>query len=419
MLKSIKKKGISLLLIMGVLTTVIDASVPNRPGSYIGVTAIDKTSVRISFADNSDNEIGFRVFGEGIDEMIPPNDRTVKSHVYTNIRGLTCDKLYSVQVVAYNSEGNSSISDKRYFNIHTTFGLPCDNEVPTVPDAPGSYLGVTGIDSSSVRISFLDNSNNELGFRVFGEGIDVIIPENNESEKSYVYSTIKGLQCNKTYKVEALAFNINGASLKSDSRTFNIHSTFGIECSANNRPIANAGIDKSVVEGMTVPLNGSASSDVDFDVLTYRWSFLSKPTGSIATLNDETAINPTFDADINGTYILQLIVNDGQEDSNADTVSVIVTKNNLPPQAPIAIAGDDLTIAANALIQIDGSNSYDPDGTIVSYKWSLYGVSISNDPSFFFTPWGAGIYDITLTVTDDDGLTATDTITITVLPSSS
>jgi hypothetical protein len=415
MFKNIKKSGISLLLIIGLFTTAIDASVPNRPGSYVGVTAIDKTSVRIGFKDNSDDEIGFKVFGEGIDKMIPANDETVKSHIYTNITGLICDKMYNIQVVAYNSEGNSSISDKRYFNIHTTFGLPCDNvpNVPNVPDIPGSYLGVTGINSNSVRVSFLDNSDNELGFRVFGDGIDIIIPENDETVKTYVYSTLTGLQCNKTYQIEALAFNINGTSLKSNSRAFNIHSSFGIECGVNNLPIANAGIDKNVVEGVTVPLNGSGSSDADFDVLTYQWSFISKPQGSVATLNDETEVNPTFDADVNGTYVLQLIVNDGQEDSNADMMNVIVTENNLPPQPPLAIAGENLTVTSNSLILIDGSNSYDPDGTIVSYDWSLYGVSVSDTPSFFFS-LPIGTYEITLTVTDDDGLTATDTLTITV-----
>src|SRR5262249_37784846 len=49
--------------------------------------------------------------------------------------------------------------------------------------------------------------------------------------------------------------------------------------------------------GDTVALDGTGSSDADGDALTYRWSLLAAPTGSAATLNNPTAINPTFIAD--------------------------------------------------------------------------------------------------------------------------
>ena len=52
-------------------------------------------------------------------------------------------------------------------------------------------------------------------------------------------------------------------------------------------------------------------SDVDGDPLTFSWSLTSVPSGSGATLSDTTAVNPTFDIDLPGTYVVQLIVNDG------------------------------------------------------------------------------------------------------------
>src|SRR5207244_3603883 len=79
----------------------------------------------------------------------------------------------------------------------------------------------------------------------------------------------------------------------------------------NSAPVANAGRDQSIVVGHTVQLNGSASTDVDGDQLSYHWSLLSVPAGSSATLSDAAAVNPTFFADQLGDYIVQLIVNDG------------------------------------------------------------------------------------------------------------
>jgi len=88
----------------------------------------------------------------------------------------------------------------------------------------------------------------------------------------------------------------------------------------NSRPIAHAGADQTVVMGATVQLDGSGSSDADHDPLGLRWSFVSRPPGSLATLSDVTAVQPTFVADAIGVYVVQLIVNDGTVDSAPATV---------------------------------------------------------------------------------------------------
>jgi mono/diheme cytochrome c family protein len=95
----------------------------------------------------------------------------------------------------------------------------------------------------------------------------------------------------------------------------------------NRAPIANAGVAQSVATGATVALDGSASSDPDGDALTYSWS-LQRPAGSVAVLAGATTSKPGFAADVAGSYVATLTVNDGKVTASA---SVTVTA-----QAPVA-----------------------------------------------------------------------------------
>ncbi len=78
--------------------------------------------------------------------------------------------------------------------------------------------------------------------------------------------------------------------------------------------------------------------------------------------------------------------------------------------APTANAGNDMTITKGETANFDGSGSSDSDGTIASYSWSnnLTGVN----PALVYNT--VGTYSVTLTVTDNDGATTTDTLVVTV-----
>lgn len=92
----------------------------------------------------------------------------------------------------------------------------------------------------------------------------------------------------------------------------------------NSDPIANAGLDLTLAAGSHVVLDGGGSADTDGDSLTYSWSFISTPVGSLAILSDSTSVTPYFVSDLVGEYVLSLTVNDGDSDSVADEVVVTV-----------------------------------------------------------------------------------------------
>jgi hypothetical protein len=134
----------------------------------------------------------------------------------------------------------------------------------------------------------------------------------------------------------------------------------------NSKPVADAGVDQTGPVGTTITLDGSTSSDVDGDHLTYEWSFSAKPVGSTATLQNSTSVTPSFTIDKAGTYVVQLIVRDGTVDSEPDTATVSTVNSQ-----PVAHAGADQTPAVGTTVQLDGSTSTDIDGDVLTYAWAL------------------------------------------------
>lgn len=96
----------------------------------------------------------------------------------------------------------------------------------------------------------------------------------------------------------------------------------------DGRPVANAGADQSVSIGAAVLLDGTASSDPDGDPLAFTWTMASRPGGSTAALSSANTANPSFTADVAGTYQLSLTVSDGTEYSDPDVLVVTATDPN-------------------------------------------------------------------------------------------
>ena len=91
-------------------------------------------------------------------------------------------------------------------------------------------------------------------------------------------------------------------------------------------------------------------------------------------------------------------------------------------QPPIADAGSDQTVNdddGNSVeeVTLNGSESYDPDGTSLSYEWTENNEPLSTEPSFTYN-FNVGNHPVTLTVTDNDGATDSDDVIITVTEAS-
>jgi len=83
-------------------------------------------------------------------------------------------------------------------------------------------------------------------------------------------------------------------------------------------------------------------------------------------------------------------------------------------KAPIADAGADQSVTEGDTVTLDGSGSSDPDGTIVSYEWVEGSTVLSTAVSFSKSDFSVGTHTVTLTVTDNNGTSASDSMTVTV-----
>jgi len=99
----------------------------------------------------------------------------------------------------------------------------------------------------------------------------------------------------------------------------------------NAEPVADAGEDQVVLLNSSIMLDGTESYDPDQDSITYSWTIVSRPRESVSELDDPSLPTPQILADKAGDFVFRLVVNDGELDSDPDTVVVICV---IPPTPP-------------------------------------------------------------------------------------
>ena len=155
--------------------------------------------------------------------------------------------------------------------------------------------------------------------------------------------------------------------------------------------------------GEAITFNASDSYDPDGAIVSYFWDF--------GDGTDATGVTVSHAYDTNGTFTVTLTVTDDDDTSNSTSSTKTIFFNASPVASFTESAG---TVYAGEVVTFDASDSYDPDGTIVTYLWDFGDGTNATDVVVGHSYADDDVYTITLTVTDDDGGTASKSATKTV-----
>jgi len=187
------------------------------------------------------------------------------------------------------------------------------------------------------------------------------------------------------------------------------------ELSQNENPSSDAGPDQTMSYNQEVTLDGTGSSDSDGTIESYLWSQISGDAVLLSTPEQATTTFTTPTQE--GEMLFKLLITDNEFASDSDTVSVTVVNTNINPNAD---AGSDQVVGFSELVTLDGSESFDPDGTIESYQWSqISGTTVSlstpdQSTTTLTSPEEDNILVFTLSVVDGFGGVDSDTVSVLV-----
>ena len=273
-----------------------------------------------------------------------------------------------------------------------------DRIAPVIASITGDVSGTTG-DNLEISLTVSESDIKEIAAAViYIDGTDNgIVMGRSSIENTFAYNYTVPADSVASHSYYVMVYDLAENSSRSPKAE-----TYTITVTDNDNPIAIAGPDRSVSIGDVVIFNASESSD-NIGIKNYSWNFGDDNSG--------LGMNIDHIYTTAGTYTITLTVEDYSGATATDTVIITVT---VPNQPPVADAGGDQIAFVNTVVSFDGSNSYDPDGDIVSYNWDFGDRTYASGASVTHTYTTAGIYTATLTVTDNGGAIAVDTATIVI-----
>lgn len=192
----------------------------------------------------------------------------------------------------------------------------------------------------------------------------------------------------------------------------------------SNPPVVDAGSNVTIALPQNWALLDASKSTDDNKIVGWKWEEIRRPPGSNSVVFSAPTKPQTNVTDLTkGEYEFHVTVTDENNNNSTGSVFVIVTQNqNAPPKANAG--GDQTVILPASVVMLNGSHSSDDLG-IVSWKWTrepdslaigrVLGIS-DTTPILMLTDVVPGRYVFRLKVTDEQGSSSEDTVSVIVKP---
>lgn len=324
---------------------------------------------------------------------------------------LAFDEAGTYPVTASTSDGTDTTSTSFTLDVTEVNRAPVLNAIGPQSINEGVQL--------SIGLSASDPDGDGLGFTAYDLPAFAQLTDNGNGSASLVVEP--GFEDAGSYSIMIEVTDDRNPGALSASETFVLTVN-----DVNRVPVA---IATDIVYYPTTSIgsvDATESYDPDRDPLTFIWSFISVPPGSVVT--DATIVGrdspyATILLDEVGDYVLNVLISDGQSTNSITSTIVAVPDNqNLPPRPD---AGEDLYVPTGVLTNVSGSSTMDLDDRFakLNFNWTFASVptgsqltdaqiSGAGTVDAAFTPDAEGNYVLTLTV-DDGSDFAEDQVVIT------
>ena len=367
-----------------VVSDIPDQTIPE--GSSFATINLDEY---VADPDNTDGEIVWSYSGD------------------TELSVSIMDRVATVAVPSGDWNGSETItftatdpgflfdSDSASFTVTAVNDAPVVADIPAQTIAEGESFATINLDD---YVSDVDNTDAEMAWSYSGNAALVVSIADRIATVSVPNGDWNGS--------ETITFTAEDPGLLSDSDSASFTVT-----AVNDAPVVADIPAQTIAEGesfATINLDDYVS-DADNTAIDISWSY-SGNTDLTVSITDRVATVCVPSGDWNGSETITFTATD--PGSLFDSDDAIFTVTPLPNVPPVADAGDN-RVVYNEIV-LDASGSYDSDGTIVSYEWD---IQHRDTPAYNRTATGVnpvisdlehGFYFVTLTITDNEGATATD-----------
>ncbi len=297
--------------------------------------------------------------------------------------------VYPVSLVVVDDSGNQSSADTKQLLVRDTIAPTAVLAVPTTPVVAGTAIHLAASKSFDVGGTIVQ-------YRWTVAGRPPVVTDTPSFDAP-------GLAVAGTYPVSLVVTDDGGNDSAADTKQVAVIRDVAA-------PTAVLELPTSASAGQPIHLVGAKSFDVGGTVVQYRWTIAGR-----ATVVTDT---PTFDAPSlpTGAYPVSLVVTDDSGNDSAPDSHQLVVRDTT---APTASLDAPTTIVSGTNIHLSALKSFDVGGSIVQYRWGVWGrtTTTTTAPTFDMPSLGAGTYQLSLAVVDDSGnASATVTRTLLVTP---
>lgn len=347
---------------------------PATPTS-LAATAVSGSQINLTWSDVSTNEDGFRV-----ERSFDGTTFSVLTNVAANAvsfadTGLASSKLHYYRIYAYNAGGASAYTS----TVSATTQAPVAK--PTAP----STLALTVKSSSSIALTWRDNSSTESGFFIERSTDGITYTQVSSALAGIISYTDVALTASKKYWYRVCAFNSGGNSAYTTAAS-------ATTTALPAPPTAPTTLAVSVVSSSSLKLTWSDKSTNETGFKIERstngttFTLLTNTLANVVTFTDAGLASST-------KYYYRLrAYNDGGLSAYTTTASATTSAPPTPPLAPTTLA---VTVVSNSSLKLTWVDK-STNETGFKIERSLDGTTFTQ-----LTTAGAGVLNFT-----DTGLTA-------------